>query len=81
MDFAPQRVTIVIEHASATMDLDDEDDGDENPWSVVAYLVLDSGERKRATLFRCKTRAGASAAISQIWSDLLSNKPQLASVA
>jgi hypothetical protein len=34
---SPQRATIVLEHASATIDLDDEDYDDSNAWSVVAY--------------------------------------------
>ena len=81
MEFAPQRLTVVIEHASATMDLDDEDQGDENPWSLVAYLVVDSGQRERATLHRCKTRAEASAAIGRIWSGISTIKSLLATAA
>ena len=81
MDSSPQRATIVLEHASATMDLDEEDYNDSNSWSVVAYLVLDSGERKRTTLYRCETRADASAALNKIWSELTERRPFVASVA
>jgi len=49
MEPTPQRATIVLEHASATMDFDDEDYNDGHSWSVVAYLVFDSGSgRDRA---------------------------------
>ncbi len=81
MKSSPQRATIVLEHASATMDPDDEGNSDENAWSVVAYLVLDSGERRRATLCRCKARADASAALSAIWSKFTDRTSFLAGVA
>jgi hypothetical protein len=81
MESAPQRATIVLEHASATLDFDDEDQIDGKPWSVVAYLISDSGERERITLHRCRTRAEAGEALSRIWSDFKERRPFLVSAA
>jgi hypothetical protein len=68
----PQRATLVHEHVSAT---DEVDVGElENTWSVVAYLIHDSGKRERATLYRCRTRAEASAALERLWSGLKGRK-------
>ena len=48
MDSAPQRTNIVLEHVSAMNDFDD--GGDEDSWLVVAYLVFDSGMRRRVSI-------------------------------
>ena len=74
-----QRATIVLEHVSAIGDYDDE--SDEESWFVVAYLVLDSGQRKRVTLHRCKTRSEASAALDAIWGQVTAEKGHKASAA
>ena len=72
MDAPPQRATLVLEHISATDDVAGEDKG--GTWSVVAYLIHDSGARERATLCRCRTRAEASQALQGLWSGLKSQK-------
>ena len=81
MELSPQRASIVLEHASATTDLDDGSDDNNNSWSVVAYFVFDGGGRSRMTLYQYKTRAEASAALSTIWSDLTGRKRFLAGAA
>jgi hypothetical protein len=68
MESAPQRATIVLEHVSASTDCDGEDYDDSKAWSVVAYLITDSGARLRVTLYSCKTRSDASTALRKIWS-------------
>lgn len=68
----PQRATLVLEHISAT-DEGDVDDSVET-WSVVAYLVHDSGARERATLCRCRTRDEACQALQRLWDGLTSKK-------
>jgi hypothetical protein len=65
MNSPPQRANLVLEHVSAISDYDEV--GYEDSWYVVAYLVLDSGKRKRVTLHRCETRSEASAALSTLW--------------
>ena len=60
-----QRATLVLEHVSA--DDDPEQEGLEEPWCVVAYLIFDSGQRKRATLCRRQTREDASKALEDMW--------------
>jgi hypothetical protein len=47
-----QRATLVLEHASARDDAEEQEEEGAEPWSVVAYLIFDSGLRKRATLCR-----------------------------
>ena len=81
MELTPQRVAIVLEHASATMDYDEEAQNDGNNWSVVAYLIMDSGERQRITLHRCQTRAEASKSLGKVWSDRLARHPHFSSAA
>lgn len=78
---SPQRTTIVLEHASATIDFDGEEYDDGKAWSVVAYLITDSGERMRTTLYRCQTRDEACGALKKIWSDLSKRSPCTASAA
>ena len=60
-----QRATLVLENVSAVDD--PEHEGAEEPWCVVAYLILDSGLRKRATLCRRQTREEASKALEDMW--------------
>jgi hypothetical protein len=74
MELAPQRATLVLEHDSASMDCHDENHDDGNAWSVVAYLVMDTGERSRITLYRCKTRSDASTALGKTWSTFTERK-------
>jgi hypothetical protein len=65
MNSPPQRANLVLEHVTAISDYDEV--GYEDSWYVVAYLVLDSGKRKRVTLHRCETRSEASAALATLW--------------
>ncbi len=57
----PQRVAIVLEH-----DLDSETD----PWSVVSYLVYDTGRRQRATLKALPNRQAAADALKEMWTKM-----------
>ena len=79
MNSLAQRATIVLEHASATSDHDEE--SYEDSWCVVAYLVLDSGKRERVTLHRCKSRSKASAALKTVWNQVIGERAQIASAA
>ena len=79
MDSAPQRANIVLEHVSAMSDFDD--GGDEDSWLVVAYLVCDSGMRRRVTLRQCDSRAEASVALNTIWCEVIAKKSSLATAA
>lgn len=79
MDAPPQRMTVVLEHISATGDHDEE--SYEDYWYVVAYLVLDSGKRKRFTLHQSKTRADASEALNAIWDEMTRGSAKRASAA
>lgn len=79
MDAPPQRITVVLEHISATGDHDEE--SFEDCWYVVAYLVLDSGKRKRVTLHQSKTRAEASKALTTIWDDVTRRRTRTTSAA
>ena len=72
MEALAQRATLVLEHISATDEVAVDDKG--GTWSVVAYLIHDSGARERATLCRCRTRAEASQALQEVWSALKSQK-------
>lgn len=60
-----QRATLVLEHVSAVDDPDE--DGAKQQWCVVAYLIFDSGMRKRATLCRRQTREEAAKALEDMW--------------
>ena len=64
MDNTPQRAALVLES-----------NADDNTWSVVTYLVLDSGERQRATLYTCPTRRAAAQTLEDLWKSLASQKP------
>jgi hypothetical protein len=79
MDAPPQRMTVVLEHISATSDHDEE--SYEDYWYVVAYLILDSGKRKRVTLHQSKTRADASKALNAIWDEVTRASARRASAA
>jgi hypothetical protein len=79
MDASPQRMTVVLEHVSAIGDHDEE--SYEDRWYVVAYLVLDSGKRKRVTLHQNKTRAAASIALSTIWDEVTGSRTRRTSAA
>ncbi len=79
MDSAPQRANIVLEHVSAMSEFDDP--GDEDSWLVVAYLVLDSGMRRRVTLRQCDSRAEASVALDTIWCEVIARKSSVATAA
>jgi hypothetical protein len=63
MDDVPQRAVLVLES-----------NADDNTWSVVTYLVLDSGQRQRATLYTCPTRRAAAQALEGLWTSLASKK-------
>lgn len=65
MNAPAQRATFVLEHMSATEDAETEKS--DRPWSVVAYLVYDSGQRRRCTIAYCGTREEASAALENLW--------------
>lgn len=60
----PQRAVLVLEF-----------NADDDTWSVVTYLVLDSGKRQRATLCTCPTRWAAAQALEGQWTSLTSQKP------
>jgi hypothetical protein len=79
MNSAAQRANIVLEHVSAISDYDEE--SYEDFWFVVAYLVLDSGKRKRVTLHRSKSRSEASAALDTIWDQVTGERAQRAGAA
>jgi len=68
MQTAPHRISLVLEHASATERSYD----DEDSWFVVAYEILDSGKRQRATLRRCQTREQAADALGSLWQEITS---------
>jgi len=44
------------------------EDGD---WSVVAYMIRDSGQRTRRTLTRRNSREAAAAALEELWEKFL----------
>ena len=70
MQSPPQRANIVLEHASAFGDYDEQSHDDS--WFVVAYLVHESGQRRRVTLHRFEDRADAVAALESIWDKVIS---------
>ena len=72
MNSPPQRANLVLEHVSAISDYDEE--GYEDAWYVVAYLVMDSGKRKRVTLHRCESRSEASAALATLWDRVIAKR-------
>ncbi len=55
----PQRATLVLEYLS-----------DDDIWNLVAYLVLDNGQRERVTLRHCASRAEAAEALKAQWDEL-----------
>ena len=68
MNAPAQRATLVLEHVSVTEDVADEKC--DKPWSVVAYLIYDSGQRDRATLYQCQTRDEAAQRLEKMWGTL-----------
>jgi hypothetical protein len=72
MQTAPHRISLVLEHISATDRLSD--DADEDSWFVVAYEILDSGKRKRATLRQCHTREHATDVLGALWQEITNPK-------
>ena len=60
MSDSAQRATMVLERNF--------EDGD---WSVVAYLIRDSGQRTRHTLTRRSGREAAAKALEELWEKLL----------
>lgn len=70
MNAPAQRATLVLEHASATDE--PEEEGQHRPWSVVAYLIYDNGQRRRATLCRRQSREDAAEALEKMWTSLSS---------
>lgn len=60
MSDSAQRATLVLER-----NIEDDD------WSVVAYLIRDSGQRNRHTLTRRDNREDAAEALEGLWSKLL----------
>ncbi len=71
MTDSAQRATLVLEHV--------DNDPDENAsnallsgdsWSVVAYLIMDSGRRQRITMCRFATRKEAANAMADYWANL-----------
>jgi hypothetical protein len=59
-----QRATLVMERNF--------EDGD---WSVVAYLIRDSGQRTRRTVTRRETREEAADALDTLWEKIFAKKP------
>ena len=72
MEPLPHRISLVLEHVSATEDSYDGRDVDS--WSVVAYMILDSGKRRRATLRRCDTREQAADALGFLWQEISNSR-------
>ena len=68
MNAPAQRATLVLEHVSVTDNVADEKS--DKPWSLVAYLIYDSGQRDRATLFQCETREEAAECLKKMWGTL-----------
>lgn len=76
MNAPAQRATLVLEHMSATEDqesstTDVEHEKSDKPWNVVAYLIYDSGQRRRVTLCHCRTRDEAAEALEKMWGTLV----------
>jgi hypothetical protein len=59
-----QRATLVMERNF--------EDGD---WSVIAYLIRDSGQRIRRTVTRRDSREDAADALEEHWLKLFEKKP------
>lgn len=79
METHAQRANIVLEHVSAIGDHDEE--SYEDSWFVVAYLVSDSGRRERVTLYQCKSRSDAAAALRATWDQVTAGRAERASAA
>ncbi len=66
-----QRATLVLEHVTAVDEGLADDEVPDRPWSVVAYLISDGGQRERSTLCRCQTRDAAAEALEGMWHGLV----------
>ena len=78
MNDTAQRATLVLEHVDIDPDAEGEDallSGDS--WSVVAYLIMDSGRRERTTLCRHQTRDEAARAMERYWAGLTARVTRL----
>lgn len=60
MSDSAQRATLVLER-----------NFEDDEWSVVAYLIRDSGQRSRHTLTRRDSRDEATEALEALWNKLL----------
>ncbi len=69
-----QRATLVLEHVRALREGPENEEEPELPWSVVAYLISDGGQRERATLCRCQTREEAAGTLERMWRSLVEQK-------
>ena len=67
-----QSVKVVIEHVSSISDYDEE--GYEDCWLVVAYLDIERGNWRRATLHRCGSLAEATEALEDVWGKLIAER-------
>ena len=73
-----QRATLVLEHIGAVQEeVPEEEELPERPWSVVAYLISDGGQRQRSTLCRCQTREEAASALEEVWRRMLASKERM----
>jgi hypothetical protein len=73
-----QRATLVLEHIGAVGEEGPEEEGlPSPPWSVVAYLISDGGQRQRSTLCRCQTREEAASALEEMWQRLVASKGRM----
>ena len=63
MTDSAQRATLVLER-----------NFEDNDWSVVAYLIRDSGQRTRRTLTRRDSREEAAEALDTLWGKLFATK-------
>ena len=68
MNAPAQRAALVLEHVSVTEGVADEKC--DKPWSVIAYLIYDSGQRDRTTLYQCRTREEAAKRLEEMWGTL-----------
>jgi hypothetical protein len=73
-----QRATLVLEHIGAVGEEGpEEEELLDRPWSVVAYLISDGGQRQRSTLCRCRTREEAASALEETWRGVVASKGRL----
>ncbi len=70
MKDSAQRATLVLEHIAIAADDTAMPEGDSDSWNVVAYLIMDSGQRRRATLSNHGSREEAAAALESQFQNL-----------